>query len=723
MTPVALDSVAVRESIRLHRPPVDIAGLIRRLAALRWAFLLCAVAPQVGAAEDAYRVKSSHPRILIADVKEMARRCDGPLAEDYRRVKQQADAAVKRGVVEGIANGWRVPEDILCCGLAYLVEREHGREHRPYADLILRQWGNGAIISNPKGSTFGYHAIAYDWIYDALSPQERKTFGDALGGWLRYFTGEPKITLKGGHWEYNQTWGPVHFNVMNARDAIAPKLMVALAIRDAGTKYEDDARSFLDSWNARIPAECIPAFNRMGGVWSESYGHGEYGPVLVIPYAFEAWRSATGQDLLGQVKSWGYPVEEPRWVAYTMMPHNDRTAWIDDGDGARPAGFAAAAPMLHDGLSQWFSDRGKEWGAPRWQRIACYDPSIPATPSSSLPLAYCLAGAGHVYMRSAWNDPNATWAFFGCGPQYAGHSRDDEGHFLISKRGALVSRQGGQGHNDTDYYSGGSLIYNIVTIYDPQEQFRRNKNNENDGGLVRHVYETNGLPRQRGRLTAFENNSRYTYAAADITAGYNSAKAREVTRQFLYLRGEKEFFVVFDRVEATRVEFRRHFFLHLPTEPTIRDTLTTWLSLPEADGDRGGERILSTGRSRMFLRTLLPAGAEIVRRGGQGQEAWGHPLEKTAQYNHTAPGRSKPPICPWRLEVGDPGDGSRTLFLHVFEIADEQATQPTEVRFVSPAGVDIGDRWQVRFEANGKLAGKVNGQDLAGGVQNAGQYQ
>jgi hypothetical protein len=51
-------------------------------------------------------------------------------------------------------------------------------------------------------------------------------------------------------------------------------------------------------------------------------------------------------------------------------------------------------------------------------------------------------------MRSAWNDPNATWAFFGCGPQYAGHSRDDEGHFLICKRGALVSRQGGQGHNE-----------------------------------------------------------------------------------------------------------------------------------------------------------------------------------------------------------------------------------------------------------------------------------
>ena len=132
-------------------------------------------------------------------------------------------------------------------------------------------------------------------------------------------------------------------------------------------------------------------------------------------------------------------------------------------------------------------------------------------------------------MRSAWDDPNATWAFFGCGPQFAGHSRDDEGHFLIYKQGALVSRQGGQGHNDTDYYSGGSLIYNIVTIFDPEEKFRRDKGNENDGGLVRHVYEGGPFPRERGHIVAFENTPDYTYAAADITlatAQQRPAKSR-----------------------------------------------------------------------------------------------------------------------------------------------------------------------------------------------------
>ncbi len=670
--------------------------------------------------QDTFRVKATHPRLLIEDVSEISRRCRGPLAADYQIVKARADAAVTRGGIEFISNQWSIPEDLMNCGLAYLIERERGEACQKYADVIVTQWGNGALIANPEGSHFGYHALAYDWIYDALTPEQRVRYGEALGSWLRFFTGTPEILLKWGHWEYNQTWGPIHLNVMNSRDSLTQKLFIALAIHGAGTKYEADATSFLDSWNQRVPTECIPAFNRMGGVWSESYGHGGYGPATVIPYAFQAWRSGTGIDLLKQIKPWGYPVEEPRWVAYTMMPHNDRTAWIDDGDGSKPSAMARAAPMLRDPLAQWFADRGMEWLRERWQRVACYDPGIPAAGPGSLPLGYLCKGAGHVYMRSAWNDPNATWAFFGCGPQFAGHARDDEGHFLICKKGALVSRQGGQGHNDDDDYAGGSLIFNILTIFDPGEKFRRDKSNENDGGLLRHVYESDGLPRERGQMVAFEHNSNYTYAAADITRGYSTNKAREVTRQFLYLRGEREFFVVFDRVEATRREFRRHFFLHVPTQPELQGTQLSWLSCPEADGNTS---LLSEGRSRMFLRTLLPANPEIVVRGGPGKEAWGHPLEPTAQYNHMTEGRAKPPICPWRIEVSDPGTQARSLFLHVFEITNERARAAAAVKFVAPAGVDIGELWQVRFNATGPLGGSVAGRPLTTGVQTDAQYR
>ena len=155
--------------------------------------------------------------MLIDNVREMARRCAEPLAADYQVIKERADAAVRRGGIEFISNPWSMPEDLMNCGLAYLVERERGGDGRKYADVIVKQWGDGGIIANRKGSHFGYHALAYDWIYDALTPDQRIRYGDALGSWLRFFTDKPEILLKYGHWEYNQTWGPIHLNIMNCR--------------------------------------------------------------------------------------------------------------------------------------------------------------------------------------------------------------------------------------------------------------------------------------------------------------------------------------------------------------------------------------------------------------------------------------------------------------------------------------------------------------------------
>jgi len=431
------------------------------------------------------------------------------------------------------------------------------------------------------------------------------------------------------------------------------------------------------------------------------------------------------------------------------------------------------------------------WLAERWQRVAAYDPSVtPKSPRQmGLPSAYLFRGAGHVYMRSAWDDPNATWAFFGAGPFHASHARDDEGHFLICKQGHLVSRQGGQGHNDDDDYAGGSLIYNIVTIYDPNERFRRTEGNENDGGLLRYVYTPGGQAVERGHIVAFEHTADYTYAAADLTKGYSASKAREVTRQFLYLRGPREFFVLFDRVVSTRPDFPKHWFLHLPTRPDVtgaervivpghvsefatadgrRPTApvdsqrasrpaqwtadpspiqsvsgqrsavggpprltATWLSLPEADGDA---RVASTGRSRMFLTMLLPHGAVVTRRGGPGHDAWGHPREPSAQYNHERPGREKPPICPWRLELAAPDGQARALFLHVFEVGREDQRAMTPVRLVSETAdrvtVAIGEgagARRVSFRTTGPLGGTVGapGSDsrpLAQEIRVAGQY-
>jgi len=695
-----------------------------------------------------------HPRIFLtpARVTRLAEqvRQPGRAADDYALVKAEADRLVSQKALRNLNSVWHLQTDMFCACLAYLVERELGNDSAAvYARAVLEVWGDGLVLSNLGKGQFGNFALAYDWLYDAMTAEQRKRYGDYLSGWLTYYTVTPEIVLQYGGWLYNKTWGPFHLGTQDARDAITAKLFVALAINGAGTVGEEQSRRFLDSWERRIPADCIPVFDMAGGAWPESMGHGSYGPTKTVPWAFEAWRTATGQDWFGLGAPNSFLKEMNRWAVYLTVPFTDLPAYIDDNTdpAVLPTEWEWTAPILgaryRDPVANYISRRldTDYWYRVPWLRLIAYDDSISSKSpgQAGWPTARLFGGAGHVYLRSRWDDPDATWAFFGAGPWYADHSRDDEGHFLIAKKGWLVLRSGGAGHNDNDYYAGGSLAFNLVTVFDPAEQFRRTDpgaeavaagatRNERDGGLIRHVYE--GPPdqkKERGHITAYKHGSSYTYAAADLTDGYDRSKVAQITRQFLYLRRPAEFFVVFDRVEAVNPDLAKHWFLHVPSEPAVAGAgsevvaghvytsdnpgYLTWVSSPAGDDNL----MLTQGRSRAFLTSLLPRGSRLTRRGGEGHDYWGHPEEPSAQYNHTGSQSQRPPVAPWRIEVQAAKGHRRDYFLHVFEITDEAVLERSAVSLVEPdsqhAGVEIrtkdGGLAEVIFSLEGEMSARV----------------
>ena len=634
---------------------------------------------------------------------DLAARARNQLKPEYSKVREVADRAVANGVTRP-SGRHRPPLELICLGLSYLLEKEMEAEAAHYAAAVKDYWGDGQVLGLEGDGFFGYHAIVYDWIHDALTPQERKDYGARLGNWLYWYTDTPEITLRNGHWRYNQTWGPAHLNTPNTRDGIAPKLFVSLALAGENTIHEKAARRFLDSWDRMVPTECIPAFDEMGGVWSESMGHGSYGPILVIPWAFEAWRTATGKDFFQLCAPSSYLTEMTRWAVHLTVPFSGNTAWIDDNRATDLGRFAHVAPILgaryRDPVANWVSQLSaeNEWIEVPWNRLISYDPSIEPEPpwEHGYPLAHFFQQSGHVYMRGAWEDPGSTWAFFGAGPKFAGHSRDDEGHFLIARKGWLALRAGGPGHNDWDYYAGGHLAFNVLTIYDQDEQFRRlspsdprGSKNENDGGMIRLVYSHHGRE-DRAKMRAFHHAPTYTYAAADLTQGYRKNKVREVTRQFFYLRKPVEMFVIFDRVEATSTGFPKHWFLHIPAEPKINGkereivpehvySYTDYFSAIW-ESDPAGEKVLNEqGQSRAVLTSLLPVQATMVKRGGEGHQFWGHPDEPTAQYNHASRRSHLPPFVNWRLEVKAAPGQFRDYFLHTIQITDGEAVHPVEL--------------------------------------------
>ena len=206
-------------------------------------------------------------------------------------------------------------------------------------------------------------------------------------------------------------------------------------------------------------------------------------------------------------------------------------------------------------------------------------------------------------------------------------------------------------------------------------------------------------------------------SAADLTEGYWEKKVKEVTRQFLYLRGPSECFVIFDRVEATAAEYPKVWFLHLPAEPTINEAgdAAAW------KGDLAGDTDpLCTGSSRALLQTLAPVRAKVGKRGGPGKEFWGHPYNPAAQYNHTLdkdgreqPGYRRPPLSPWRLEIEPPERQTRDCFLHVLFVGDEGGPEFARAERLEAEGrigarIPLGGRTAtVWFDLQGQAGGRL----------------
>jgi hypothetical protein len=673
-------------------------------------------------ADDRLELPNVHPRVLITPelIRNMARKVRGPYAAEYKILLETASLGP-----QGMENRERVPGGLVEAGLAYLIERELGRDGSPYAEQILQLWRRPEYQKPGLTHHFGWNGLLYDWIYDAMTPTERAQFGELLGEWVATWWGTGEVSIPKEGWWYNQHWGPGHLDVPNHRVALTAKLFMSAAALGNGGKFDDALRVYLRSFQLKYQSDGIPALEQMGGIWSESNGHGGYGPLLTVPLGMEAARTVFGIDAFQSCPEDGFAREYMLAAVHSMMPHNMKVAYIDDSQSGYPEHQARIAPVLahhfHDPMAKWLSDTALErsWlhtsRAPAddvWTRIAFMPEGQESRSPRQVGLAkaHLFRGAGHVYMRSAWDDPNSTWAFFGAGPSYASHSRDDEGHFLIARRGHLVNRSGGAGHNDNCYYSGGSLVYNVVTIYHPGEKMRRTEHNENDGGMLRYIY-THGFPMERGHITGyFHEDAIATYAAADLTRAYWTGKTKEVTRQFLYLRGEQECFVIFDRVESTNAEYPKVWFLHVPTEPKVSGTASVQAPGHAVSYD-GGECVwagslagdtgsFATGQSWMLMQTLAPSPVRITKRGGPGHDFWGHPHNPAAQYNHVIdidgkedPAFRMPPLSPWRLEVEPVTQQERDYFLHVLFLSDQEPSN------LPPA---------TRIEADGRVGARIS---------------
>lgn len=309
---------------------------------------------------------------------------------------------------------------------------------------------------------------------------------------------------------------------------------------------------------------------------------------------------------------------------------------------------------------------------------------------------------GQIYMRSGFT-PDATYCSFTAGATLVQHKHYDENNFTIYKHDHLALDSGCRAkqtdHNLVYYYSQ-SVAHNVVLIHKPGEPHPKY------WGLKRKDHDTvknyGGMVKDSGsKVLAFETNDKFTYVASDATSCYGD-KCTESVRQFVFLY--PDYVIVYDRVGASDPSYRKEWLLHTQNEPVMKKNLMM------ADSRDG----------RLFCQTLLPDNAKMRLVGGEGKEflvgdtnyAFDklYVTETKAAAQKTGRG---PYWGEWRLEVEPSQANADDRFLHVLTAASTECRKPVDAKYICDAerdGVTLkinGQKVTFWFNRNGKVGGEV----------------
>jgi hypothetical protein len=283
-------------------------------------------------------------------------------------------------------------------------------------------------------------------------------------------------------------------------------------------------------------------------------------------------------------------------------------------------------------------------------------------------LSHYSQGPGYVYARSSWKD-DATLFFFKSGARFTSHQHLDNGHILLFKNEELL---GDGGHYDSwtgphvvSYYTR-TVAHSSILIHDPSEKWTgvRGENAANDGGQAfpwsapgmtfgqngyaldpEHWHKNRDIL-DTGKVTAYVDRGAYMYTAGDFTKSYSSTKAKHVTRQIVYLRGDLDTFIIFDRVESTDATFKKSVIF----QP---------MKVPERVGDHF---VVTNGKGRLFIQTLSPADADVQLFHGETLYAY---------HGQNFPPKNQPNQAPeCRMQVSPKAQNTLDHFVHVLTTAD-----------------------------------------------------
>jgi hypothetical protein len=632
--PVAarIDVVGEKRVARFDVPPTDAAYTIRA-AGLGTAYRDAGVVDLVSPGPHPYLFFS---RGDLAQLREKS--TQGITAHMWDRILEIADGlTANEPGWQAARGGYDNQRLVRTLAFAYVMTGKdiYARRAKVELEAMLAR-RPGTRIGPGSGDNLNALALAYDWLYDALSEDERTRTRAAIAGNIEAVLA---VVERGDTWTTwrRSNWGGVIYGGGG---------VASLAILDEDPRAAEWARFF-----RRQIWDYVWTLGPDGG-WGESGGYGMF-----------AWfRCALFMDahdrVVGREDLFRNPNVPHLWKWFTELLEPDEVSFIPFSNVHKYA--AETAPELYrvaaayrEGHAQWFADRMTE------RRVSAdvfsfiwRDPTLPPAPPDDLPKARLFSDIDWAMLRSRWGDPAAT----------------------------LLSLKGGQKdwdhhHNDTNaivlYAYGRPLLVDLLYVYKAESSRTPAHNtimvNEREQRGYMSISGTKGDPNHRGIIGGFLDAPWYAHVVGDASLAYEPDDVRSFVREIMYLRRTEEaappdYFVMLDDVDATKAA-PMDWFLHTYGDVAI-----------------DGSRITFTQDEAVLDITMVAPAAFTIERTERSFEETGsdRPFETAAAFRGI------------KLRPTEPTD--RGLFLSVLSprpSADGSALTVNPIREANLLGADI----------------------------------
>lgn len=442
-------------------------------------------------------------------------------------------------------------------------------------------------FAGARGDIMRGLAIGYDWLGDAMTPEQQAVWAETSAGYVRNMLDEASR---------EQTWWRPHHNFMGVALGAAGLLSLKLA-----EFHPQEAPQWTAFCATQIRAWLDSGFDARGA-YVEGTGYGVYGLTNALRFA-DALRRAGGPDLLQHPHLRGVP----QFYALSQLPGE---SVFDARNDANYSGFGDPAMLLlarvhRCGLARWLWDQTGGGQSPF--RILWANDVRPAEPAAAgVPLGQHFEGRGLCIWRTGWDAADVMFSIE-AGPYYAvTHDQADEGHFTLYGLGQRWAIDSGYGNTGAPAGRDQTVAHNCVLVAGE--------------GMAR-----SGAGRgTSGKLVEYQHDDVYGYALADATEAYNrnhrqepGAVVEHARRHALFIRpshGAPAYAVVLDDIRKDDQPREYTWMLHTGSDMQI-----------ESDDTDGA--ILRPANALPATLVETPAG-EI----GRGECAWTFQVERAGKY-------------------------------------------------------------------------------------------